>query len=134
MELSDELPESDPAAFSDWLTTEIGQFELLLRGALDISTYGAAIGLSRTLQELGCDHLKTVGQPSHKFLKLDSVHDAVHDNVCKNAVSRLLLRFWRKGGWALATSIGAAGTLEVMFCCCASFVFSWACSFDLVVI
>lgn len=81
MESSSELPEADLAAFSDWLTTIVGQFEELLHGALDIGAYGAAIGLSRTLQELNCDHLKTMGRPSHKFSKLDSVREAVRDNL-----------------------------------------------------
>lgn len=88
----------------------------MLRSALDVGAYGAGLGLSRTLQELGCDHLKTVGRPSHEFLKLDSVRDAVHDTICKNAVSWLLLRFWEKGGRDLATSIGAADTQEVLYC------------------
>lgn len=112
MQLSDDVPEADPALFSDWLSNEIGQFQLLLQGALDVGAYGAGLGLSCALQQLGCKHLKTIGKPPHRFPKPDVVRAAVNDDICKNAVSRFLLRYWEKGGRDLATSIGATKTLR----------------------
>lgn len=112
---SEALPEADPIAFSNWLSAEIGQFERLLSGMLDIGAYGASIGLARTLQTLGCDHLKTIGKPSHKFPSVDSVHRAINDDLCKNVVSRFLKRFWEKGGRDLTLDVGVAGSQEVMF-------------------
>lgn len=93
MELREDLPEANPALFSDWLSNEVGQFQLLLRGTLDVGAYGAGLGLSRALQELSCEHLKTMGKPPHRFPKVDSVREAVEDDVCRNVVSWLLLRF-----------------------------------------
>lgn len=112
---SDALPEADPVTFSDWLSMEIGDFGELLSGVLDVGAYGAMIGLAYTLRVLGCDHLRSIGRPSHRFLNADSVREAINDGVCKNVVSHFLRRFWEKGGWALSLDVGVCSTQEVIF-------------------
>lgn len=73
----------------------------------------AGIGLACTLQQLGCEHLKSVGKPPHRFPKPEVICAAIKDNMYSNAVSRLLLRYWKKGGRDLATSVGGIKTREV---------------------
>lgn len=107
MEASNELSEVDPKLFADWLSNEVSQFQLLLKGALDVGAYGAAIGLACTLQQLGCHHLKTVRRPSHLFPALEVVHSAIQNRECANAVSRLLLHYWRRVVEILRPRLGA---------------------------
>lgn len=72
-----------------------------------------------------CDHLKVLGKPPHNFLSVDDVRGAVKDPLCKNVVSFFLKRFQAKGGQAIASDMGAAGTQEVTF---GAFAFVLVCS------
>lgn len=45
---SEALPNADLQAFSEWLCTEVGQFERLLLGVINLGAYGAALDLART--------------------------------------------------------------------------------------
>lgn len=114
MQASEELPETDPVHFADWLSSEIAQFQLLLQGSLDVGAYGAGFGLACTLQRLGCKHLKAIGKPPHHFPKPDVVRAAIGDNVIQNVLSRLLLRYWENGGRELALAVGDVKTREVI--------------------
>jgi hypothetical protein len=101
---------------------EIGQFERLLSGVLDLGAYGATLGLTRTFEVAGCDHFMVLGKLPHKFPIVDNVREAIRDPLCKNVVSWFLKKFWAKGGQAIASDVGVAGTQEVHF---GVFVFSF---------
>lgn len=62
---------------------------------------------------VGCDHLRVLRKPPHKFPSVDDIRESVQDPFCKNVVSRFLKRFRAKGGQALATDVDATGTREV---------------------
>jgi hypothetical protein len=84
---SEALPDANLDTFSEWLCTEVVHFERLLSGVSDLGAYGATLGLTRTLQAAGCDHLKVLGKPPHRFPSVDDVREAVQDPLCKNVVS-----------------------------------------------
>lgn len=94
---------------------EVGKFKRLLGGVSDLGAYGAALALTRTFYVVGCDHLRVLGKPPHKFPSVDDIRESVQDALCKNVVSRFLKRFCVKGGRALATAIGTVGTREVFW-------------------
>lgn len=71
----------------------MGQFGRLLDGVSDLGVYSAALAIARTFQAVGCDHLKPIGKPPHRFPSVDDVHEASKDPQCKNVVARFLKRF-----------------------------------------
>lgn len=119
MEPSEALPKADPKLFADWLSLELGNFQDLLNGSLDVGAYGAAIGLAGALRQLGCGHLRAIGRPSHNFPDIGTVRAAIQDRACVNVASRVITRYWVEGGRDLTVSIGGARTQEVSCYCIA---------------
>lgn len=105
MQISEEMPEADPAQFSDWLTNEIGQFQLLLEGSLVVGAYGAGLGLACALQQLGCDHIKTVGKPPHRFPKPD---------VIRATVILSMIKFARTWSHACSSTFGKKAVVTLL--------------------
>ena len=108
------MPEADLAAFFAWLQAELGQFSQLLDSVADFGAYEATLVVAQSFQAAGCDHLKRLGRVNHNFPSLAKVRGAANDRLCKNVVTRFLMKFWIEGeGRALAFDEAVVGTHEV---------------------
>lgn len=114
MKPSEVLPDADPMEFLAWLQAEHGQFTQLLNNVLDFGAYGATLAIAWSFQTTGCDHLKKLGRVNNSFPSVDDVRGASSDRLCKNIVTRYLMKFWMEGrGRALAFSEAVSSTHEV---------------------
>lgn len=86
----------------------------LIENAADFGACAAALGLARTFQVAGCDHLKKIKRVNHVFPDIDDVRKSKDDNIFKNVANCFLKRFWMDGGGrVLAFEEAAEATRQV---------------------
>lgn len=74
---SEALPEASEPAFVEWLKTEVWLVLPMIDNVSDFGALGTALGVARSFQAIGCDHLKALGRVSHVFPSVDDVQGSV---------------------------------------------------------
>ena len=108
------LPEADAGAFTEWLRAEVGLMVPIISHVGDFGAFAMALGVARSFQHKGYNHVPALGRPPHRFPSVDEVRRS--DEACQNVAKRFVSKFWMKGGHVLAAEKAAATRAEVFVC------------------
>ena len=108
------LPEADAGAFTEWLRAKVGVMVPIISHVGDFGAFAVALGVARSFQHKGYNHVPALGRPPHRFPLVDEVRRS--DEACQNVAKRFVSKFWMKGGHVLAAEKAAATRAEVFVC------------------